>query len=246
MVIIGMSTAMTQPKPTTLPSHNQWLAASSHEQLAASLATAVAAQLRLALAARPRASLAVSGGRTPTEMLQQLSQQALDWHRVDVTLADERWVDEQNSASNAALVKTWLLKNNAENATFYPLFNGANSAALGQVHCQQQLQHMHWPLDVLVLGMGDDGHTASLFPLCPALPQALSTQDLCIATQAPVDPTQRMSLSANALMQAQHIHLHIEGAAKLQVLEQATALQDRNQMPIYTFIQQTLNIHWCP
>jgi len=237
---------MTQPKPTTLASHNHWLTAGNHDQLAASLALCVAAQLRNALASQPRASLAVSGGRTPTAMLQQLSQQTLDWHRVDVTLADERWVDEQHSASNAALVKTWLLKNNAEAATFYPLYSHAGSAELGQAQCQQQLQHMHWPLDVLVLGMGDDGHTASLFPLCPALPQALSTQDLCIATQAPADPIQRMSLSAHALMQAQHIHLHIEGAAKLRVLQQATALQDGNKTPIYNFIQQPLNIHWCP
>ena len=237
---------MTQPKPTTLASHNHWLTAGNHDQLAASLALCVAAQLRNALASQPRASLAVSGGRTPTAMLQQLSQQTLDWHRVDVTLADERWVDEQHSASNAALVKTWLLKNNAEAATFYPLYNQAGSAELGQAQCQQQLQHMHWPLDVLVLGMGDDGHTASLFPLCPALPQALSTQDLCIATQAPADPIQRMLLPAHALMHAQHIHLHIEGAAKLRVLQQATALQDGNKTPIYNFIQQPLNIHWCP
>ena len=246
MAITGTSTAMNQHRPAALPNHNQWLQTTSHDQLASTLANCVAAQLRQALVSRPRASLAVSGGRTPTAMLQQLSQQPLDWQRVDITLADERWVDEQHSASNAALVKNWLLKNNAAKATFYPLYNGANSAELGQAHCQQHLNNMHWPLDVLVLGMGNDGHTASLFPLCPTLPLALSTQDRCVATLAPVEPTQRMSLSATTLLSAAHIHLHIEGAAKLQVLEQAIQRQDPNHMPIYTFISQPLNIHWCP
>jgi 6-phosphogluconolactonase len=94
--------------------------------------------------------------------------------------------------------------------------------------------------------MGTDGHTASLFPLCPSLHQALSTSDICIATHAPADPTDRMTLSANTLGLARHKHLHIEGAEKRRVLEQAIHLKNSLQMPIYIFLQQPLSIHWCP
>lgn len=246
MDIDGMNTAMKPNKPETLLSQSQWLESLSAQKLAASLAAAVANQLRAALTIRSRASLVVSGGRTPQAMLQQLSQQQLDWHRVDITLADERWVDEQDSASNAALVRAWLLQNNAAEAAFYPIYTGEKSASEGQQHCQQRLKDMHWPIDVLVLGMGTDGHTASLFPLCPSLHQALSTSDICIATHAPADPTDRMTLSANTLGLARHKHLHIEGAEKRQVLEQAIHLKNSLQMPVYIFLQQPLSIHWCP
>jgi len=242
----GMKTVTKLNRPETLPHQTQWLETATPEQLAGTLATAIADQLRAALAVRPKASLAVSGGRTPKAMLQQLSLQQLDWHRVDITLADERWVPEEDSASNAALVRAWLLKNNAAQATFYPIYTGERSALEGQQHCQQKLASIHWPLDVLVLGMGNDGHTASLFPLCPSLHEALFTREICIATCAPVDPTDRMTLSANTLKLAKHTHLHIEGGEKCQVLMQAIDLKDPLQMPIYAFLQQPLAIHWCP
>ena len=158
MDIVGMKTA----KPQFLASDTQWINCQNSTLLATSLAKNIALQLTEALMIRPRASLAVSGGRTPLAMLEQLSLQALDWHRVDVTLADERWVNEEDTASNAALVRFSLLQNNAEHATFFALFNPQKSAYLGQKSCQTQLQGMQWPLDVLVLGMGNDGHTASL------------------------------------------------------------------------------------
>ena len=246
MATIGMKTVMKVNRPEVLPNQTQWLESATPEQLAGSLATMIADQLRSALAIRPKASLAVSGGRTPKAMLQELSLQSLDWHRVDITLADERWVPEDDSASNAALVKAWLLQNNAAEATFYPIYTGEKSAHEGQQHCQQKLAPMHFPLDVLVLGMGNDGHTASLFPLCPSLKEALTTQDICIATCAPVDPTDRMTLTATILKLAQNTHLHIEGIGKRQVLVQAIDLKDPLQMPVSNFFQQPLAIHWCP
>jgi|TARA_B100000809_G_scaffold8039_2_gene7842 6-phosphogluconolactonase len=246
MDTIGMKTVTKFNRPETLPQQSQWLASPTPEQLASTLAITIADQLRNALLVRPKASLAVSGGRTPKVMLQQLSQQQLDWHRVDITLVDERWVPEEDSASNAALVRAWLLKNHAAEATFYPIYTGQKSALEGQQHCQQRLNAMHWPLDVLVLGMGNDGHTASLFPLCPHLHNALSTDAICIATCAPVIPTDRMTLSATTLKLATHTHLHIEGDQKCQVLIHAINLKDPLQTPIYTFLQHPLAIHWCP
>tara|TARA_B110000902_G_C14285831_1_gene578718 strand:+ start:17 stop:757 length:741 start_codon:yes stop_codon:yes gene_type:complete len=246
MDTIGMKTVMKTNKPSMLSAPIEWLESVSAQTLATTLASTIAGQLRDALAQRPRASLAVSGGRTPKAMLQQLSQQKLDWHRVDITLADERWVPEGDSNSNTALIKAWLLQNEASDATFYPIYTGEKTAYEGQQHCQQELSSMHFPLDVLVLGMGNDGHTASLFPLCPSLSEALSTQDICIATCAPVEPTDRMTLTANTLKLAKNTHLHIEGSGKLQVLAQAMELKDPFQMPVYTFFQKPLFIHWCP
>jgi 6-phosphogluconolactonase len=242
------TTGMKTAKPENLPAHSHWLESTDAAQLAQTLATTIAEQLRAALDIRPRASLAVSGGRTPLAMLQHLSQEKLDWQRVDITLADERWVNEADSASNAALVKANLITQQAAEATFYPLYNGQASATEGQASCQKQLRAMHWPLDALVLGMGNDGHTASLFPQCPALHQALSAtpSQLCLATQAPVQPTQRMTLTAATLMRARNKHLHIEGAQKRQVLEQAMHLRSAMKMPIFTFLQHPLTIHWCP
>lgn len=239
---------MKTAKPQFLASDTQWINCQNSTLLATSLAKNIALQLTEALMIRPRASLAVSGGRTPLAMLEQLSLQALDWHRVDVTLADERWVDEQDTASNAALVRSSLLQNNAKHATFFALFNPQKSAYLGQKSCQTQLQGMQWPLDVLVLGMGNDGHTASLFPQCPNLHEALTapTSQLCIDTQAPVTPTQRMTLTGPTLTHARHKHLHIEGAEKHRVLQQAMALADPFKMPIFALLKSPLTIHWCP
>ena len=239
---------MKTAKPHFLAPDTQWAYCENATSLAVSLAKNIAEQLTQALMIRPRASLAVSGGRTPLAMLEQLSLEGVDWHRVDITLADERWVDEQSSASNGALVRSSLLQNNAKSATFFPLFNAHESPHLGQKHCQTQLQGMSWPLDVLVLGMGNDGHTASLFPQCPQLHQALSApvSQQCIDTQAPVAPTQRMTLTGPTLTNARHKHLHIEGSEKHRVLQQAMALADPFKMPIFALLKTPLTIHWCP
>jgi len=241
-----MKTVIKLNRPETLPRQTQWLQSTTPDELAITLATTIADQLRAALTLRPRASLAVSGGRTPKAMLQHLSQQQLAWHRVDITLADERWVPESDAASNTALIKAWLIQNHAAQATFYPIYTGQKSAWVGQEHSQKSLNAMHWPLDVLVLGMGNDGHTASLFPLCPSLHEALSTQELCIASCAPTEPTDRITLTANTLALAKNKHLHIEGLEKHQVLMQAIQLKDPLQMPISIFLQQPITIHWCP
>ncbi|MFT5930540.1 MAG: 6-phosphogluconolactonase [Oceanospirillaceae bacterium] len=239
---------MKTAKPHFLPHNTQWIDCENSTLLALSMAKNVAQQLAQALVIRPRASLAVSGGRTPLAMLKQLSLQNLDWHRVDITLADERWVDENHASSNAALVRANLVQNKAKAATFYPLFNGEVSAHLGQKSCQTQLEKMHWPLDVLVLGMGNDGHTASLFPHCSQLQGALTApmSQLCINTQAPTAPSQRMSLTAPTLLSATHKHLHIEGEEKHRVLQQAMTIADPLKMPIFAVLQTPLTIHWCP
>ena len=237
---------MNTVKPDYLPSHVSWHSTATAFDLAQLLATAIADQLRNALVHQERASLAVSGGRTPTAMFALLSQTDIDWHRVDITLVDERWVDESHNASNATLVRQHLLQNNASAARFVPMYNGAESNIAGVADCQAALRTMALPIDVLVLGMGNDGHTASLFPNCGALHQAMTEANtaLCAATTAPVEPCQRMTLTARQIHLAKHKFLHLVGEDKLDTLTQAMSQRSPLKMPIFAFLQRPLAIYW--
>ena len=237
---------MNTAKPNYLPKHVTWHYENTAITLAESLARAIAQCLNQALQHRPRASLAVSGGRTPSAMFTALSQQNIAWHRIDITLVDERWVDESHSASNAALVRQHLLQNAASAAHFTPLFNSAASNLDGCLDCHQQLSNISRPIDVVVLGMGNDGHTASLFPNCPHLAHAMADTNtsICAATTAPTEPQQRITLTAQQLHLARHKFLHLVGADKLQTLQQAMHLRSPSKMPIFAFLQRPLSIYW--
>ena len=142
--------------------------------LAAALAQSVADDLRAALQARDGASLALSGGNTPKAFMQALARQPLDWSRIAVTLVDERWVPENHPRSNAHLLRENLLQGPASAATFLPLYRATPEpeAALDELE-RDLATSLPWPLDVAVLGMGEDGHTASFFPGGDRLAQAL-------------------------------------------------------------------------
>ena len=132
--------------------------------LVAALANQVAGLLRAAIKERGRASLVVSGGATPVPFFAALSAQALDWQQVTITLADERWVDPADPDSNEQLVRRHLLQNRAAAARFVGLKTGAITAVQGEKECGARLALVPRPFDALILGMGNDGHTASLFP----------------------------------------------------------------------------------
>ena len=110
----------------------------------------------------------VSGGRTPMGFFHLLSQQVLDWSKVTVLLADERWVDAGHADSNEKLVRENLLINEPAKATYLALKNDAEQALDGEAECEAALAGLD-TFTVLILGMGDDGHTASLFPGSEAL-----------------------------------------------------------------------------
>ncbi|MDP6189559.1 MAG: 6-phosphogluconolactonase [Gammaproteobacteria bacterium] len=237
---------MSTAKPDYLPQHVQWHACDNSSQLALDLASAVAERLRQALALRPRASLAVSGGRTPTVMLAALSQQDLAWQQVDITLVDERWVAEREAGSNASLVREHLLQNAAASANFVPMYNGAASNQEGCQTCHEHLQTITRPVDVMVLGMGNDGHTASLFPNCPNLHHAMADNNplLCSATKAPSEPTQRITWTGQQIHLAKHKFLHLVGDDKLSTLQQAMQLRSPAKMPVFAFLQRPISIYW--
>lgn len=182
------------------------------------LAEAIATILKNAIQERGSAYIALSGGKTPLPMLHILSQFPLAWNKVTITLVDERWVDEKNTDSNAALLKQSLFQNQAKEATFIPLKNAAATPHKGQIDCEQALSVLSSQLDLIVLGMGEDGHTASLFPKAPELISAMTTLTRCAAINPQTAPHLRMTLSASYLAQSRHVFLHITGVRKKALL----------------------------
>ena len=215
--------------------------------LADGLALKVAKQLSDAIDARGTATLVVSGGRSPVAFFQNLAKQKLDWSKVVVTLADERWVPVDPADSNAGLLKRYLLQGLAAKAQFLSLYSA--SANLEQAAEQADRLLAELPaIDVLVLGMGDDGHTASLFPNSPNLADALKVDGTrrCYPMLAPTVPHQRLTMSRALLASAKHTVLSISGQSKLTTLSAALAGDDVAAMPIRAFLQPTLEIYWCP
>jgi 6-phosphogluconolactonase len=215
--------------------------------LAEGLALNVAEQLRNAIDARGTATLVVSGGRSPVAFFQNLAKQGLDWSKVTITLADERWVPVEHADSNAGLLKQYLLQGPAAKAKFLSLYSAAANLEEAAEQADRLLGELP-AIDVLVLGMGDDGHTASLFPNSPNLTEALKADGTrrCWPMLAPTVPHQRLSMSRALLATANYTVLSIAGSSKLTTLSAALASDDVAAMPIRAFLQPTLEIYWCP
>ena len=191
--------------------------------LAQTLAEIVADNLRAALTTRDSASLALSGGNTPKRFLQALSLQSLPWKNVIVTLVDERWVPESSDRSNARLLRENLLHGSAAEARFLPLYRDTPEPEQALLEVERDLALLPSPFDAVVLGMGADGHTASFFPGGDRLAEALdpATTATVLPMRAPDAGQPRITLTLSPILAARHLYLHIEGAAKQRVLEDA-------------------------
>jgi 6-phosphogluconolactonase len=217
-------------------------------QLAEALADAVATNLKAGIKARGAASLAVSGGSTPVRFFRALSDRDdVQWDRVTITLVDERWVDESSERSNGRLVRANLLQGRAALARFVPLFQGGDVPDAALAGEQQSL--VPRPLDVAVLGMGNDGHTASFFPGGDTLAEALGAEGPVVDIRAPGAGEPRVTLTLRQLLAARALYLHIEGEEKVETLKRAEADGPIEDMPVRAVLRQTqtpLNIYWCP
>jgi 6-phosphogluconolactonase len=213
----------------------------------AAIAAHIADALRAALAARGQASLAVSGGKSPIPVFEALREQDLDWSCVTVVLVDERIVPRDHEASNTALVAHHLLQGKAAAARFLlffrelaPLFNAEVLDAL-VTDAQARIADLPWPLDVAVLGMGEDAHTASLFPGAPGYARAIATDQRLawvVPEQAPLPaPHARISFTLSALLASRELLLSIAGESKLAVYRQASLSRDE-ALPISLVLHQ--------
>lgn len=207
------------------------------ETLAVALAARVADDLRAAIAERGSAVLAVSGGTTPKRFFEHLSRQPLAWDKVSVTLVDERWVGPDHDRSNARLVRETLLQDAAAAASFVPLYRDTPQPEDALPELERRLDSLPADFDVMVLGMGADGHTASFFPGGDYLAAALEPEGRArlLPMRAPGAGEPRITFTLPVLRAARHLYLHIEGAQKRAVLEEALAGAD---LPIRTVIEQ--------
>ncbi len=205
---------------------------------------ALVRDLTVALSRPRRASLAVPGGSTPGPVFDLLSDQPLDWERVDVVLTDERWVGEEDPRSNTRLLRERLLKGRAAAAGLVPLHADTGTPEESLAALEGGVRAV-LPLNVALLGMGEDMHTASLFPGGDKLSTALSSNaPALVVMRAPGLEEVRVTLSAPVLKGALARHLLITGEAKRAALEEARGKLPE-EAPIAAFLDG-LEVHWAP
>jgi 6-phosphogluconolactonase len=227
--------------------------------LATTMANDIGHALAAALGERASASLVVSGGKSPVPLFRQLRRADIDWSRVRITLADERWVPPDDPQSNEGLVRRELLQQRATAANFTGLKNDAPTAQQGAAGSWAAVAQLPRPFDVLVLGMGTDGHTASLFPGSPGITQALDPDAVpaCVAMSAPVAPHMRMSMNLAALLQSRRVLLQLDGERKWEVYREAARLAanatggpDATHAPPVTAVLRPrspgVQVYWAP
>jgi len=226
----------------------------SHQELAFAVANRCEYQLKTALSKNDNASFIVPGGTTPAPVFEQLSHAPLDWSKITIGLSDERWLAPDHPQSNQRLISETLRTNKAEHAKFFPMKNSCTTAFEGEANCNSEYKQFHTPFSLTMLGMGTDGHFASLFPNSKPFEQAINpnNRQTCVAIDAtgcPVagDYPKRMSLTLSAILNSELIILLITGEEKLLVIEQAIENNNPLVTPVSALVNQTktpVEIYW--
>lgn len=215
---------------------------------ALALAAAVADRIRTGVAERGEASLVVTGGSTPGPFYDALSRADLPWDRVRLTLSDERWVAPDDPESNERLVRARLLQGLAAAARLTPLKTPAASPEAALAAVEPAVAALPRPFAAVILGMGEDGHIASLFPgdASPAALDAAATA-LVAAARSPAG-VPRLSLTMTALTDADAVYLLVRGEGKRALLKDAAAGL-RPHLPVSALLRQArgpVAIYWAP
>ena len=222
-------------------------------RLAASNAAAdlLASLVRNGLASEPGAqsSLVVSGGSTPGPCFDRLSVESIDWSRVTVVPSDERWVSSDDPDSNEHLIRARLLQGRASGGKVLSFFREGVGASQAPGLIEEDLRRLKRPFGATLLGMGEDGHFASLFPDFEGLQKALDPHGSaqCITVKTAGSPYQRISLTLSALLDSVHTVLLIFGEVKRNVFESANA--GGTTYPIEALLRHTrrpLTVIWAP
>ncbi len=211
------------------------------EMMMMDLADALASELRTCLAQHDHASFAVPGGTTPGPIFDSLCATHLDWARVHVMLTDERWVPEDHERSNTRLVRQRLLTDRAAEAVYVPLYAETPTPEEALPALADALAP-ELPISVLLLGMGTDMHTASIFPGADRLEEALTTDAPLVPMRAPGAPEPRVTLSASVLIGAMSRHIVITGTEKREAIERAQDLPAA-EAPVAAVLRGA-TVHW--
>jgi len=237
-----MNSQPARPRFHAYRDENEW---------AASVTTILADILRETLQRSGQARILLSGGKTPEPVYRALSHAELDWRHVEVALVDERWLRPDDPGSNAYLIRNTLLQDRAAIAHFEPLTQSGRTLAAS---VRLANEHARRNPDIVVLGMGEDGHTASLFPHARDLDHALNANTDYVAIDATGCPgagpwPMRISLTPAGLSKAPHRLLLIRGESKRHMLDRALSDDDPRELPVriaFTTAGAPLQAHWCP
>jgi 6-phosphogluconolactonase len=186
-----------------------------------------------------KAKILLSGGSTPSGLYRKLSSTQLDWSKVIVGLVDERFVKNSSDFSNEKLVKTCFLINEAKNATFIPMIFSADNEVLNLLRTNESYAVFN-DASVIILGMGEDGHTASLFPNDSDSNKAMDSEQNIFFTNSPSNPTRRITCTPKLLLSSKNIFLMLTGENKKEVLFSAA----KNKLPISHFIGSITEIYY--
>ena len=225
---------------------SDWHAFPDRESLDQALAAYVVSRLQHGITERGTAHLVVSGGSTPIHLFSILADADVEWGRVVVLLADERWVQVDHEDSNERLVRQTLLTGKAKSAQFLSLLPTPDDEITNIADLSTLLGSLP-SFDVVILGMGEDAHTASLFPCATALREGLTTEQGALITRPRNAPHQRVSMSKHRLQATEHGVIHIVGDNKKAVLELAKKSKDEMRYPISAFLGPAgFDCWWAP
>lgn len=221
----------------------------TREEASVAAAEAIAERLTARLDVQSGASLVVSGGTTPDRCFDVLSEKPLDWQRTHIVLSDERWVPPDDEASNERLVRDALLKGEALSAKLLSVFSMTTGIQARCDEIDQQIRLGPFPFACSLLGMGEDGHFASLFPDAANLEEGVDvdSEQLCIPVTTAASPHPRVSLTLAALARSDAIVLLMFGEKKREVYEQAKS--KGSKLPVAHLLKQkkaSVHVYWAP
>ena len=228
-----------------------WHEFATADALAQSFAARIGEVLSEAIESRGEALLAVSGGKTPVKLFQALATLDIAWEKVTITLVDERFAPPSSDRSNEKLARENLLRHKAAKARFVGLYHPAPTIEDAAKEASAAVAALPYPFDFVVLGMGDDGHTASFFPDATSLPALLDPEqrETILPVHAASAGEPRLTFSLARLVAGRHIALHIQGGEKKATLETVLAGTGDHPMPIRSIFEHAgkpVDVFWAP
>jgi 6-phosphogluconolactonase len=214
----------------------------SKNELESTLCKQIAADLNVAIQQNGKATILLSGGSTPSGVYRLLSQETLDWSRITIGLVDERFVAADSPFSNFKLLRETIAQNQARSVQILPMVVDPTNYEENLRKVEESYRIFTEP-DVVLLGMGPDGHTASIFPNDTASEKAnLKKETILSNTTAPAEPTQRITFNGPVLRNAKKLYLMITGIQKKEIFENSEA----NNLPIASFVSALNQIYFTP